>query len=252
MGYPWRLRLVHEGHSAIRVEREGRWFRFDPYEAPPADHQVVLTWAELERATGTVAAIKAGVKPRVVAIPALRSWLHSQGEVHDQSPGGKVDKVRVDAMEYQPIAYATPTEAARKVSAALQRPATAARRLLRRVQAPSTNPIVAQLTFADGSRLLHLNCSLHANTPTDWLDRAVQAFRGADWVIAGVDYEEQESFEALIPRFEPGKLLVTDLVNDTRAGLGLPVRHLTPLVDRLCEQGLAAFPFVGGAGYRFE
>ena len=252
MGYPWRLRLVHEGYSALRVEREGCWFRFDPHDAPSADQQVVLTWAELERATGTVAAIKAGTRPSVVSLPALHTWLHSLGEIRDVSLGDKVDDVCVDAMEYQPIAYATPSEAARKVSAALQRPATAARRLLRRAQAPSTNPIVAQLTFADGSRLLHLNCSLHANTPSDWLDRAIERFAGADWVIAGVDYEEQDAFEALIPRFQPGKLLVTDLVNDTRSGLGLPVRHLTPLVDRLCEQGMAAFPFVGGACYRFE
>ena len=252
MSFPWRLRLVHEGHSAIRVERAGRWFRFDPHEAPEAEQQVVLTWAELERATGTVSAVKNGDNPRVVAIPALRSWLHSFGSVQDQSPGGKVDDVQVDAIEYQPIAYATATEAARKTRAAVLNPGTAAMRLLRRARGPQTSPIVVQLTFPDGGRLLHLNCSLHANTPADWLDRAVERFGGADWVIAGVDYEEQEAFETLVERFGAKKLLVTDLVNDTRASLGLPVRHLTPLCDRLQEKQVDAYPFVTGATYRFE
>ena len=252
MSYPWRLRLVHEGHSAIRVERAGRWFRFDPYQAPGEGEQTVLTWAELERAEGVVEAIKRGDEPRVIAVEPVCAWLREQGAVQAQSPGGRVDDVLVEALEYEPIPYATPTEALRKTRAALMHPATAASRLLRRTRTPSAAPIVVQLTFADGSRLLHLNCSLHEDTPSAWLDQAVERFAGAEQVIAGVDFEAQSAFERVVGRFEPGALLVTDLVNDTRAGLGLPVRHLTPLVDRLRQQGVNAFPFVGGATYRRE
>ena len=251
MSYPWRLRLVHEGHSAIRVEREGPWFRFDPLEAPSEGEQTILTWAELERASGVVRGIGQGANPRVVASEAVRSWLRGYGSVQDQGPG-QVGRVHVEVIEYQPIPYATGPEALRKTRAALLHPATAARRLLRRTQTPSSAPLVVQLTFADGTRLLHLNCSLHEGTPDGWLDQAVARFAGAEQVIAGVDFEAEEAFERRIGRFEPGTLLVADLVNDTRAGLGLPVRHLTPLVDRLRDEGVNAYPFVSGAAYRFE
>jgi len=252
VSYPWRLRLVHEGYSSIRLERPGSWFRFDPRDPPEEGEQVVLTWAELGRAEGTLQAVRMGTNPRVVAVPALRGWLHEHGSVQDRSPGGRVDDVQIEAIEYEPIPFATGAEAARKTKAALMSPAVAARRLLRRTRTPTAPPIVVQLSFADGSRLLHLNCSLHQRATQGWLNRCVERFRGADWVIAGVDYEEEEAFERLVPSFEPGKLLVTDLVGNTRADLGLPVRHVTPLVDRLCAQGLAAFPFVGGTTYRFE
>jgi len=251
--FPWRLRLTHEGHSAIRVEWPGTPIRFDPFaEVSDAEH-CVLTWHECERAEGVVAAIRAGVEPTVVATPDLRMWLHGFGAVDDFTLGGKLDKkVLVEAMEYKPIPYATPSEFVRKAAAGLANPLTAARRLRRRVRLPEAAPIIVRLTFPDGGTLLHLNCSLHDDTDAEWLARATQKYAGADWVICGVDYEAHDAVQELVGRFEPKVLLVTDLVNDTRAAIGLPTRILTPLVDALKDKGLDAEAFVEGASYRYE
>lgn len=251
--FPWRLRLTHEGHSAIRVEWPGATIRFDPFEGVEAADRCILTWHECERAEGIVRAIRGGAEPHVVATPDLRMWLHTLGEVHDQSPGGKLDKqVLVEALEYEPIPYATPTEFVRKAKAGLSNPLVAARRLRRRFGLPEARPIVVRLTFPDGATLLHLNCSLHEDTDAEWLARATQRFGGADWVICGVDYEAHDAVPELVGRFEPKALLMTDLVNDTRAELGLPTRILTPLVDALKDRGLNAEAFVEGASYRYE
>lgn len=251
--YPWRLRLTHEGHSAIRVEWPGNPIRFDPFADVVEDDRCVLTWHECERAEGLVQAIRSGVTPNVVSTPPLRMWLHTIGAVHDHTLGGKIDKkIFVEALEYAPIPYATPTEFMRKAKAGLKNPLMAARRLKRRSGLPEANPIVVRLTFPDGATLLHLNCALHGDTDAEWLNRAVNKFRGADWVIAGVDYEAHDSFPDLVRRFEPKHLLVTDLVNDTREAIGLPIRILTPLVDALKDMGLNAEPFVEGASYRYE
>ena len=256
MNFPWRMRLTHSGHSAVNAEWAGRTFRFDPFDAPDPDDQIVLTWHECERAEGTLSAIRGGRNPRVIAVPALRMWLHEAGDCLDQTPGGTVDKkdeqVLVEALEYQPIPYATPAEFMRKTKAALLNPLMAAKRLRGRVGLPEANPIVVQLTFPDGARLVHLNCSLHQDTPADWLDKAVERFGGADWVVVGVDYGEDEAVLQRIGRFDPKHLLVTDLVNDTRSAIGLPTNILTPTVDALCDQGLDAVPFVEGASYRYE
>ncbi|MCB9794043.1 MAG: hypothetical protein H6741_15115 [Alphaproteobacteria bacterium] len=250
--YPWRLRLEHEGHASIRVERRGRWLRFDPHLPPDPDDVSVVTWVELERAKGVVTAIREGRRPTVLATPDVRAWLHEKGEVDDHSLGGTIDGVRVEALEYTPIPYATPPEAARKVRAALRHPAMAVGRLRQRVGLPRTKPIVTQLTLPDGGRLLHLNCSLHQGTDVEWLRRAQDRFRGADWMIVGADYEHEAALLEMVPGFEAGVVLVADLVNETRREIGMPVNILTPTVDALVERGIEAHPFVREAGFRFE
>lgn len=250
--YPWRLRLCHEGYASIRVERPGRWFRFDPRDPPGSGEVVVLTWVEPERTMGVRAALAQGQSPTVVATPPVRAWLHEQGQVDDHSPGGKHDKVRVDAIEYRPVPYATPPEALRKTRAALLNPAMAVKRLSVRARLPRCNPVVVQLTLPDGGRLLHLNCALHRDTDAEWLARAADRFGGADWTIVGVDYGEEEAVAELLPRFSPRQILVADLVNEARRDIGLPTGIVTPLVDRLCGMGLDAHPFVREATFRYE
>ena len=248
--FPWALRLVHEGHSSIRVERPGRWFRFDPFEAPQPEHQSILTWNECERAEGLLRAVHAASTPRVMASPVLLDWLQSQGPVHPA--WDEVEGVKVEMLEYEPVPYATPIEFVRKTRAALRKPGLAAKRLYKRVGLPEAAPVVVQLTFPDGRRLLHLNCSLHQWTPADWLDDAVGRFQGADWILVGIDYEEEEAVFERIQLFQGKQVLVTDLVNDTRRELGLPVGILTPTVDRLKAAGVDAYPFVEGASFRVE
>ncbi len=248
--YPWTLRLVHEGYSSIRVERAGRWFRFDPYQVPEADHQSILTWNECERAEGLLTAVSKALTPRVVAHPEVLGWLQSLGPV--QPGGDEVDGVRIEMLEYEPVPYATPIEFARKTKAALLSPGMAARRLYKRAGLPKVPPVIVQLTFPDGRRLLHLNCSLHQWTPADWLDEVVARFGGADWVLAGVDYQEEQAVFERIQAFGGKQVLLIDLLNDTRAAIGLPTGILTPTVDRLKSIGLDAYALVEGASFRVE
>ena len=56
----------------------------------------------------------------------------------------------------------------------------------------------------------------------------------------------------MITAFEGKFVHITDLVNEKRAQLGLPVNILTLPVDALRDAGVEAFPFVSGAGYRYE
>ncbi|MCK6521360.1 hypothetical protein L6R49_07955 [Myxococcota bacterium] len=250
--YPWRLRLHHKGYASVLVERRGRWIRFDPYEAPEGDDVSVLTWTEAERCRGVIEAIRAGGRPTVVATPPTRMWLSEKGAVDDCSPGGKVDKVKIDAIEYQPVPYATAPEAVMKAKAALLNPRLALSRLKGRAEQPKGNPLAVMLTLPDGGRLVHLNCSLHRRADPAWIDRAVALFGGADWLIVGVDYGEGEAVMEHVPRFNAKLVLIADLVNETRRDLGLPTFILTPIVDRLVEMKIAAHPFVREASFRFE
>ena len=164
----------------------------------------------------------------------------------------EIDGVRIEMLEYEPVPYATPVEFVRKTKAALLKPGVAARRLANRVGQPKAQPVVVQLTFPDGRRLLHLNCSLHRWTPAEWLDEAVARFKGADWILVGIDYEEEDEVFQRIQAFEGKQVLVTDFVNDTRRELGLPTGILTPTVDKLRAIGVDAYPFVEGASFRVE
>lgn len=255
--YPWRLRLAHEGQLSLRLEREGRFVRFDPMYAPGTDDIVLLTWNWPEHLDGTALAVQAGARPTVLGSPEVLDWLGSKGEVEALTgpPEGfthVVDGVEIEAFAYTPIPYATPGEAVRKVQAGMLRPGTAVRRLVKRARAPKAAPLVFKLTFADGSTLVHLNHALHSGTPAAWLERAVAELGGADWLVAGVDFEEHEAFVDLIGRFAPKMLLVTTLAGEVRRSVGMPVRLLTPLVDALAVQGVNAYVFPSQATLRFE
>lgn len=251
--YPWRLRLVHEGYASIRVERRGAWVRFDPYDAPAPGQLSVLTWSELERSRGVLAAMDAGDRPTVLTSPPLREWLRGKGAVDDRDPDGVVEELRFEAEPYKPIPYATPPEAARKLRAAVLNPAHAAMRVRKRLEQPrGTQPLLVQVTLPDGGRLLHLNCSLHDGTDAEWLRRVQGRFHGADWLLVGVDYEQDEAVIEGVPGFGARTVMITDLVNDVRRDIGLPCGILTPVVDALASRGVDAHPFVREAGQRFE
>ncbi len=239
------------------VEHEGAPLVFDPPPraalppgSPAADPEAValITWQDLGRVAGTRRAAAAGARPRVVAAPEVARWL---GDVRPET-AEVIEGVRVEALPYTPIPWATPTEALRKLTAALRHPLRAGGRVARRLHRPAAPPRAYQLTFPDRTRLVHLGCALHANTDPAWLDEARARFGGADWMLAGVDYEDEAAVLELLPSFRPRLLLLTDLINAERASLGLPTRLLTPTVDRLIDRGLDAHPFAAGATYRFS
>lgn len=250
--FPWRLRLKHLGHAAISVERPRRHLVFDPVEAPTAGELIVLTGEESDRLLGATAAVEAGTTPEIVASQKLIHWLGERGELIGQLPPIQVDGLAFDVVPYTPIPYATPAEAVRKAWSGLRHPDRAARRIKRKLARPGSQPLVVQITLPDGGRLVHLGCALSSFLPEDERRRLVQRFVGADWIIVGCDYGEQDAVLAALPAFEARVVLVTDLINQGRRSLGMPTELLTPLVDQLCEQGIQAHAFSWGASYRFE
>ena len=57
-GFQWKLRLVHEGHAGVILERPGRRIRFDPVTPPEPDDIVVLTGADPFARSGPLASTR--------------------------------------------------------------------------------------------------------------------------------------------------------------------------------------------------
>lgn len=244
--YPYRLRIVHHGTAGLRIERKGRWILVDPTDRPTTDNIVVLTGPGADRVKGAWEAAKAGVKPTVVASAPVMEWLREAGPVEGEPPPQRIDGVTVEALSYTPPRSSTMGELLR------MGPATAVRQLSSRARLATAEPQVICLQFEDGSRLLHLDLSLHRDTPPAWLEEAVTRFGGADWVMVGCTYGEAEAVVRLLPRFSPKKVLLTELVNTERKRLGLPIELVTPTRDRLVGAGLETHVFAPHASYRFE
>jgi len=250
--FPWRLRLKHLGRAAILAERPGRSVVFDPVDQPAEGPLIVLTGEECDRLLGATAAVEAEAWPEIVADQALLHWLGERGELTGQLPPIQVDGLAFETEPYTPIPWATPAEALRKAWSGLRRPDLAAHRLRRKLARPGSRPVAVAMTLPDGGRLVHLGCALTSFLPDDELRRLVKRFAGADWLIVGADFGEQQAVLDRVPAFEARVVLVTDLINEVRRELGMPTELLTPLVDDLCSAGLQAHPFSKGASYRFE
>ncbi len=250
--FPWRLRIEHEGRNSLRLERRGRTLRFDPIAPPAPDDIVVLSWNWPEHLAATRDAVRAGTAPTVVAHEATLAWLATQGAVSGQPAPFAVDGVEIEQLAYTPIPWATPREAVHKIASAARRPDRALRRLVQKRGLPEAAPLITQLRFADGARLLHLNLSLHAHTSAAWLDEAVARFGGPEWLVVGVDHGHSDAVLDKVGRFGARHVLFTDLLAETRRSLGLPTELLTPVGDRALARGIEATIFVSGAGLRYE
>lgn len=255
--YPYKLRLEHEGRASIRVEWPGRTLHFDPLGAPDgpgvrAGDLVICTWNWPEHLDAVAAAARAGDRPTVVAEPEVLAWLAAQGPIDAHRGPATLDGLSIETRTYTPIPHTTRSEAVWKLRSALVRPDRAAGRLLKRARLPKADPIIAQVTLPSGERLLHLNLSLHSGTPEPWLADVSARFRGADYVIVGIDYGEDDAVLRLLERFEPGKVMFSDLISETRRALGLPTSLLTPVCDDAIGRGFQGYLFVSGAGMRFE
>jgi hypothetical protein len=253
--YPWALRIQHEGFLSLRLERQGRTLRFDPCEPVEDGDVVALSWTFPEQLDATRRAVADGLRPTVLAAGPVLDWLARAGEVdgHDLLGGPvAIDGMRVAATPYTPIPYATPAEAARKVQSALRNPGRAVGRLVRHIDAPRTAPLALEVDLGEVGRLLHLALSLHSGTPPDWLAAMQARAAGARWVIAGVDYDEEDAFLAALDGFRAEHLLVTDLVGEVRRRIGLPTRLLTPLVDQAVARGQPASVFATKSSFRYE
>lgn len=250
--YPYRLRIQHPEYAELRIERKGRWLRIDPSDPPTGDEVVILTSTAPHRARATVEALQAGTKLTVVATQPVLDWLGGIGAIDGGAFPRTVDGVAVEAMPYTPPKQARPLSHFLRASVAGARPKSTLKRIAEQVRYPTTEPQVLQLTFPDGSRLLHLDLALHAGTDEAWIERAVARFGGAEWLVAGVAWGEGEAVVKHVGRFAARRVLVTEMQNAERRELGLPTELVTPVRDALVGQGVEAHVFATQASYRFE
>lgn len=250
--FGFRLRLEHPDRAELRLLRVGRALIFDPDSPPEVDDIVVLTGSGEDRTRALRAALVAGRRHTVVAPPGL--WAELSAAAGD----GGASAWSGDGVTLRSLAYEPPVEARPSLlgaPAALARgPRTLVRSLVPR--SPPREAVVWEVAFADGTRLVHLDLALHAGTPEAWVERAVAAFGGAEWLVVGCPYGEGDALLRWLPRFcdeaKPTRVLLADLVNTTRRERGLPTELITPLRDRLLAAGLQTHVFATQASFRFE
>lgn len=237
--YPYRLRLAHPDGAELRVERKGRWLRIDPATAPDPEEIAILTGPSPTRLRATAEAARAGKTPQVLAPEPIAAWLRAQGPIRDAAPLLGAEGLSVEWMPY------TPAAASRPLGAAL-------RARLRTDPRPAADPHVVQIAFPDGSRLLHLDLSLHARTEEAWVDAAVARFGAPEWLLVGVEWGEARAIVRHVPRFAAKRVLLLDIGSAERREAGLPTELVTPCRDELVAAGVEAHVFATQASYRFE
>jgi hypothetical protein len=247
--YPWRLKLVHEGHRFIRVERPGRFFAFEPDQA---FHEVGLfLGAEEERLRGLRATARNG-GGEVIVSESLRPLAADLGGLSVHTWPTVVDGVSFDAMAYPPHTQPDRGSGVLRMRRALKSPRMAAKRLFDGGTDSVEQAAILEMTLPDGGRLLHLDLSLHEEADPEWIQAAQARFKGADWVICGIEYGQDQAVLDHLPGFEGKINLIADLVNDERAQHGLEINFLTPTVDALLDLGITAYAFPPKSSFRFE
>lgn len=244
----YRLRIEHGDRAELRMTHHGRPLVFDPVEAPPADAVVVITGPD--RVRGIAEVVRAGAAPTVVASEEVLAWLRGIGPIAGDSvaDGGDFPGVTITSMPYD----APAVTAARPSLRGVLRPTAALRALREKASVPGGAPRVWMLTLADGGRLVHLDVALHSGTSQAWVDTAVAAFGGAEWLLLGCAFGEGVGVERHVAAFGARRVLLAELVNGDRAALGLPTELVTPLRDRVLAAGIEAHVFATQTSYRFE
>jgi hypothetical protein len=229
--FPWALRIVHEGNAGVILERTGRRIRFDPVSPVASDDVVILT----------------GVDPAAVAVAGVRGSMDVVRPNATTEVSTVIDGVRIEGVPYKPPAS---DSTASRIGAAARSPGSVARRLLRRREQVPT--MVWQLTFADGSRLVHLGRSLHADTDAGWAADVFTRFGRPRWLLVGAPFGQDEVVCQRTPAMEAEHVLVMDLESDIRRQDGRPTALVTPLVDRLQAKGVPVMVLVPQSSVRFE
>ncbi len=246
------LRIVHTGCAGLRLEIGGSLVvAIDPAEDPGAVDLVLVTWNEAERLQGALEAVRSGHGPRIAAPAPVLDWLAAEGPFEAFELGEPLPELEVEALEYQPVPYATTAEALRKAHSAVSSPLLAARRLATRARLPRCAPVVLRIGLPGARRLVHLNCALHRDTPDAWLRDLTDRWGGADWLLASWDFGEGEAFRERVSSLPAQRLLVTDLVGEVRAHLGLPVEIRSLVADQLAAQGVPVLMLAARTSLRF-
>lgn len=214
--------LTHLGFSGLSLHLGPATLLVDPPGAP--DAPTLVTWTETER----VAGVRQRRPPLLAAAPDVLRWLDLPGVATGAAPTPFAGWT-VRALPYPPIPYATPREALRKSTSALRNPRLAFSRLRHTLRRPTTPPLAVEVT-RDGVRIVLLGQALHRFTPPDALDRLVTAFRGADLLVAGTDYDDEVETGRLACAFDARITVIADLTGPIRRVLGLPTRPLTTVL----------------------
>lgn len=230
------ITLRHLGESGLRLGLGGVEVDVDPPR--PGGRPVVLTWSEQERLGGARAAVE------LAAAPELLRHLGRAGVPLIDGVQVAFAGLQLLPSAFPPIPYAVPAEALRKSLSALRRPAVAVGRLRHTLRRPPGPPLAVELR-APGLRVVLLQQALHRFTPAPVLRRLVERHGGADLLVAGTDYQDEQATGRLLRVFEARRLVLADLVGPVRRKLGLPVRPLAvaqaeaPAGTRTLEEGEA-------------
>ena len=231
------LVVEHGPHAQLRIAEGEAEVWIDPYQVPPESALSVITWGEPERLVGVEQAISRGMAPRVVASREVRRWLETKGNHSGVSSPTRDQGLHIDTSTFRPLPYLAVQEGCRKVVSLITRPQLALSRIKRRRELPGGDPQVVFLTLPSGRRVIYLSVALHARTPEVWLNKMIDACRGSDLVVAGVDYEEVPAFLSRMARFKARKVILIQPHDTLREQLGLPIQVLGPVARDLSCRG---------------
>jgi|GEM_PF-3063967 len=263
--YPWLLKLVHEGGSTIRVEREGGFFCFNPNRSFQGISVVIDQ--DVKSLAGVRETISLGTRPKVVCNVETANVLQGHGSLDHQDISTPIDGIEIKIMNYNPCApkvikfpsIANPATAPRRakhnvmrITEALSHPSKAVKNLMKKEPNQLIPPSIVELKLPTGERLLHLNLSLHSSASVSWVKSAQEQFSGADWVVFGTDWNQESGLLSHLKGFKGKRYIFADLVNDSRREQGLPINTMTPVADLLVDQGLEVHLFPPQASLRFE
>jgi len=207
----------HLGMSGLRLSWPDAVVTLDPPYV--VREPTVVTWTEAERVAGAAGA------SALAAAPEVLTWLDRDGAALRDGELTAFEGFELLPTAYTPIPYATNAEALRKTWSALRMPTLAARRLSFAVRRPPSPPLAVEIRRG-GVRVVVLGQVLHRFLQPTERDRLVERYAGADMVIAGTDYDDEEATGRLLADFGARTNVIADLTGSIRRKLRLPVRPL--------------------------
>ena len=214
--------VEHLGKSGLLLDINGARLALDP--PSPVGDPVVVTWSEAERVAGLTGA------HTVAGDPALLAWQGIAGSPLRAGVATDFAGFKICVRPFKPIPYATVTEALRKSRSGLISPLLALRRLSHTLSRPKDLPLTLSIE-CQGVRVAYLHQALHRFLPDAELRGLVEAYRGADLLIAGTDFDDERATGELMHHFEAKQCVVADLIGPIRRLLSLPTRPLGVTLD---------------------
>ena len=254
----WKMRMEHKGYSHLWLSWSLGNIHFDPASSLNDGDIVILLWVWPERLVETAQAISAGKKLIVIASQEIIDWLQNFGSFDGYADHFHEQNLSIKLTPYEGFPSWTWPEGIERIRTAISHPLRVFKRLLRKHSMPNSMPRVAEVTFPSGVTLVHLNLSLHRLQQKSWLQSYSQKCGEIDWLIAGIDQNQDDAFVENLSFFQTDLILVTDLLSGSRKEVGLKTQWLTPIVDNLLDifeassSSKKAYVFAPFASFRFN